>query len=284
MTKLSNLLLNENDFITSDKLLFFCMELNNKKIQYVKTDFIKKRLDENIVSNEGWRGVNNIIELNEISILVTGHSDHDISLTEWKILENPNIKKWFCENKNIQHPKLVSLPIGITNKDEPNSFVHSIIGNTNRIIEISKTNKTIRNLVYMNFSICNFPEEREKIYHLYKNKSWVTVGTTNISENGHQLFLEDIYSHKFCFAPRGAGIDTHRLWESLYLRTIPIVKKCIAMEDFFDLPILFVDNWENLTEDFLNEKYNEIMQKDFPLEKIKIDFWLQYIKQESEKI
>ena len=146
------------------------------------------------------------------------------------------------------------------------------------------TNKTIQNLVYMNFSISNFPEERENIYHFYKDKSWVTIGTTDISENGHQRFLEDIYSHKFCFAPRGNGIDTHRLWESLYLRTIPIVKKCIGMEDFYDLPILFVDDWENLSEDFLNERYNEIMQKEYPLEKIKIDFWLQYIKQESEKI
>jgi len=284
MYKLSDLILQEDDFITSDKIFFFCNELNNKRIQYVKTDFIKQRIDENTVSNHSWRGSNNIIKLNEISILVTGHSDYDISLREWKILENPNIKKWLCQNKNIQHPKLLSLPIGITNKDEPNSFVHSIIGNTKRIFNITKTNKRIQNLLYMNFSISNFPEERENIYHLYKDKSWVTIGTTDISENGHQRFLEDIYSHKFCFAPRGNGIDTHRLWESLYLRTIPIVKKCIGMEDFYDLPILFVDDWENLSEDFLNEKYNEIMQKEYPLEKIKIDFWLEYIKQESEKI
>lgn len=277
--KLSDLELQENDFITSDKIFHFCKTLN-KDIKYVKTDYIKNRNPmENIVSNNNWRNCFHPINLDKISILVTGHSDYDISEKEMDILEKPNIKKWFCENKNIQHSKLISLPIGITNKDEPNSFIHSIIGNTDRIYNISKTPKTIKNLVYMNFTTSNYPKERKKIKKLYSDKPWVTMRKGEVSEVGHERFLNDIYSHKFCFAPRGNGIDTHRLWESLYLRTIPIVKKCVALESFYDLPILFVDNWNNITEDFLNEKYEEIMQKEYNLEKIKIDYWLKIIKE-----
>lgn len=94
--------------------------------------------------------------------------------------------------------------------------------------------------------------------------------------------MDQMYSHKFVFSPRGNGIDTHRMWESLYLRSIPIVKKCLAMEQFYDLPILFVEDWDNITEDYLNNKYIEIMNKEYPLYKLNINYWLNYIYNESK--
>ncbi|AGE48340.1 exostosin [Paramecium bursaria Chlorella virus AN69C] len=278
--KLAELTLESDDFITSDKLFNFCKRITGAT--YVKTDFIKFRQYQYIVSNCGWRNDTDVVFLENTPVLVTGHSDYDISERELDIIRLPNIKAFFCQNRNIQHPKVISFPLGITNKDEPNSEIHRIIGNTDRILEVSKTSKEIKNLVYMNISVKNFPEERQKIVDLYSDKPWVTVGKCEITEKGHRKFLEDIYSHKFCFAPRGNGIDTHRLWESLYLRTIPIVKKHIAMEQFTDLPILFVDDWENITEEFLNEQYEIIMNKDYNLDKLKIDYWYQQILKYSQ--
>ena len=194
------------------------------------------------------------------------------------MLNNTNLEKWFCLNKSIVHPKLVSIPLGITNKDEPNSRIHKIIGNTDRIYEISNKPKIIKNLVYLNISASTFPKERKRIIELYKDKDWVTQGKTNKSENGHYNFLYEVYSHKFVFSPRGNGVDSHRLWESLYLRSIPIVKKCIEMEDFYDMPILFVDSWEDITKEYLDKKYQEIINKTFNLEKLKIDYWLKLIE------
>ena len=48
---------------------------------------------------------------------------------------------------NIRHPKCIALPLGITNKDEKNSEIHKIIGNTDTIYNISKTPKNIKKLV-----------------------------------------------------------------------------------------------------------------------------------------
>lgn len=31
--------------------------------------------------------------------------------------------------------------------------------------------------------------------------------------------------------------ERHRLTEALYLGTIPVVKRCIAMEQFYDFPV-----------------------------------------------
>ena len=277
MTTLNALKLNKDDFITSDKLFNFCQKLNSSNIQYIKTDFITHRIYSNMIRICNWRNIDRVINIEDVNVLVTGHSDYCITSRELDLLNNDNLSKWFCQNLNIKHPKLISFPLGITNKDEPNSIIHQFIGNTDRIYTISKTPKIIKNVVYMNFSIHTYPNERQNIHNLYKNKSWVTTNTPVISEDGHYTFLNEIYSHKFVFAPRGNGIDTHRLWESLYLRSIPIVKKCLCMEQFYDLPILFVDDWNNITEDFLNKKYDEMMNKTYPLEKLTIDYWMKLI-------
>lgn len=278
MKQLCNFYPSQNDFITSDKIFNFCKNLNNTDIEYIKTDFIKNRNNNNnIININNWRNLNKNINIIDIKILVTGHSDYDISNDELDILNNNNLKIWFCQNLNINHKKLFSLPIGITNKDEPNSNIHKIIGNTDLIYSISKLPKIIKNLVYMNFAINTYPIERQLVFDLYNEKSWVSKDNNEMNEKGHSNYLTQVYSHKFVFAPRGNGIDTHRIWESLYLRSIPIVKKCIGMEQFYDLPILFIDDWDIITEEFLNEKYEEIMNKEYPLEKLKIDYWLNLI-------
>jgi hypothetical protein len=276
MFKLCDYQVEKQDFITSDKFLCIIEHLNNNKIRYIKTDFLKNR-NGPFISMRTWRDINRNINLNDVSILITGHSDYPIDIRELDILNNPKLKLFFCQNKNIRHHKLFSLPIGITNINEPNSIVHKIIGNTDAIYEISRTPKNIKNLVYLNITPENYPSERLKIINSYKDESWVTYEKPIISIGGHYNFLKNIYEHKFVFAPRGGGIDTHRQWESLYLRTIPIVKKCIGMEDFYDLPILFVDDWDDLSEEYLNSKYDEIMEKDYNLDKLKINYWIDLI-------
>lgn len=271
-------MLQNNNYITSDKILKNVKLFNNPKIKYIKTDFIKKRQHPYLIKMTNWRDFNEIIDLRNINILITGHSDYPIDQRELNILNLPNLKLWICQNKNINHPKLLSIPIGITNYDEPNNEIHKIIGNTNRLYNISIEPKKILNLVYLNITSKNYPQERLKILSLYKNQNWVTYETPNQSNNGHENFLRKIKDHKFIFAPRGNGIDTHRLWEALYLNTIPIVKKCIGMEDFYHLPILFIDEWDNITEEFLNKKYDEINSKKYDLNIITIDYWIKLLK------
>jgi hypothetical protein len=54
----------------------------------------------------------------------------------------------------------------------------------------------------------------------------------------------------FVICPEGNGIDTHRLWEALYLKTIPIMKKN-KISPFLkkiNLPILVLNKWTDLLE------------------------------------
>lgn len=265
-------------FITSDALHKYISSLNKSNIQYIKTDFIKNRQDTQI-HIDNWRETHSIINYKSIDLLVSGHSDYGIDNAYLDILNSDHLKIWYCQNKCIKHPKLFSIPLGITNKDEPvTRGRHKIIGNTTRIYNISKEEKEWRNLVYMNLTVTNFPEERKQIVSQYAKCSWVTYEEPNISENGHENYLRNIHTHKFAFAPRGNGLDTHRLWECLYLRTIPIVKHHVSMEDFSDLPILFVDSWDGLTEEYLNEQYEIIMKKKYNMKKITLTYWTDRIQ------
>ena len=64
-------------------------------------------------------------------------------------------------------------------------------------------------------------------------------------------------------APRGAGIDTHRLYESLLFGVIPIVKSSELDDLYQQFPIIIVDKWEDITYEFLIENYEENLKKYF---------------------
>ena len=60
--------------------------------------------------------------------------------------------------------------------------------------------------------------------------------------------------------------------------SIPVVKYEITHDCVKDLPILFIDDWNQLNESFLNNKYEEMINKKWNMEKLKISYWNEYIK------
>ena len=258
----------EEEYITCQRIVDFCRV---HSIPYIKPDPIKYRQHYGsrlVVTNGGWNGFNDVVELDKTPVLVTGYSDHPIDQMELDLLEQPNLKAWFANNINIRHPKLHAVPLGL-----PNEVDFSIQGNTRAIYEVAQTEKTVKNLAYMNFKIDTFPVERRRVHDMFVDKSWVTKGGLNCDVDGHKQYLKDIQSHKFCICPRGNGFDSHRLMEALYLGTIPVVKRCIAMEQFYDLPCLFIVDWNDVTEDFFHMKYNEIMNREYDLKKLHVSYW-----------
>jgi hypothetical protein len=65
--------------------------------------------------------------------------------------------------------------------------------------------------------------------------------------------------------------------------SIPIVINTVALEEFKDLPILFIDNWEEINPEFLNEKYAEIMSKTWNMEKLKFSYWERVIRKRNSE-
>lgn len=137
-----------------------------------------------------------------------------------------------------------------------------------------KEDKRIDNLVVYNFRL-GTNEERDQILNYYSNKDWATEGVGKQTE-----YLREMYHHKFVISPESCCADSHRTWEAMYLGAIPIVQKTPGMSWFNDLPILQVDDMCSLTKEFLEEKYKEMMSKEYNLDKLKMSYWLSQIKQD----
>jgi hypothetical protein len=185
---------------------------------------------------------------------------------------------WFAVNKDYDAPNLFALPLGITN-DTTESSIHPIYGNTRIMWEAVQSPRNIKNIVYMNFSLETYKEERSHVFSLFADKKWVTSGTQINTLEGRRLYLYELRDHKFVLCPRGNGIDTHRLWETLYMGSIPIVRRELALREFEDLPICWIDKWEDITVDFLESKYIEISSRTWNMEKLKIKYWLNKIQE-----
>ena len=86
-------------------------------------------------------------------------------------------------------------------------------------------------------------------------------------------YFEKLSDYKFFACPLGNGIQTPKICESILCETVPVVTNHIAhkeLRDIYDLPLLIVDKWEDLTEELLNEAYeNKFKHTDWQKEKSK---------------
>jgi len=194
-------------------------------------------------------------------IMITHNSDMEITFAP-----PANVIKWYAQNVNIIDNKIESLPIGLENNEWfPSEHKKE------KMLEIASNFKHIKNLVYLNLNVKTHPE-REKIYELFSKKNWVTT-ETGVNGKGFNNYINNVNSHLFAFSPRGNGLDTHRTWECLYMNTIPIEKRNINNQFYTDLPICFVNDWEEVTEDFLSKEYIRIKTNEWNLDKLNFEYW-----------
>jgi len=172
---------------------------------------------------------------------------------------------WYTTNVNIVNKNVFSIPIGIENdfwlKDKRGIMENKL-----------KKPKKYKNMVYINHNVKTNPKARQKPYDLFRGTRWATM---HMGRNGQGFdnYIDNVYNHPFVVCPDGNGIDTHRLWECLYMNTIPIVTRGINTNFYTDLPILFVDDWEEISEKFLHDSFMEISRKAWNMDKIEFGWW-----------
>lgn len=138
--------------------------------------------------------------------------------------------------------------------------------NRNQILKrvISSADVTPTNLLYINHSTHTNPKERSGINEIFEGKYWALVDKERV---GYEEFLMKIKNHKFMVCPIGNALDCHRNWEVLYLRRVPVMKRHPYLEELYkNYPVLFVDKYEDVTEELLvqNEHlYEQVKEIDF---------------------
>lgn len=200
-------------------------------------------------------------------ILITHNTDDEAPGPYSQYLDEEKIIAWFAQNvEKVVHPKLFTIPIGLGNR-----YCYDVTL-IDKMLKRSIAADTRDILVYMSFRPNTCPRERGRVIELFKNKPFCRYSVTNYNK-----YIDNLKDSKFAFSPRGHGLDCHRTWEILYMGAIPIVKSSASNEMFKDLPVLIVNDWDEVTEEFLIESYKGIRGKKHNLDKLFMDYWTNLI-------
>jgi len=182
-------------------------------------------------------------------ILITHNSDENITEKYLKIAEHEKIIHWFSQNVMIDHSKLSIIPIGIANS----MWDH---GNLDCITPFL-FNKNKTQLLYFNFNVNTNVEKRQECKEILEQNGYIFTESKLYSD-----YLKELSESKFCICPEGNGIDSHRIWESLYCGTIPIMLRNIFTEKVEkNYPCILLNSWEELNDNIFNNYKDYLFSK-----------------------
>ena len=226
-------------------------------------------------------------------ILVSGDCDETIpqeivNQNEFNnLLNNTQLIHWFCQNMTVKHPKITQMPIGL---DYHTLTVNPLWG------PLSSCQEQEKNLMFLNKKSVPFWNRNVHCYANFHFTMNTKLGYDR--KDAFQNINKDLIYYentpvtrlttwnrqlKFAFVicPHGGGLDCHRNWEALCLGCIPIVKTSAIDSLYKDLPVLIVDDWQNITIDLLNNtmiKFKTMFQNnEFNMGKIKLKYWINLI-------
>jgi hypothetical protein len=198
-------------------------------------------------------------------IFISHNSDLGINKQHQQYLDSSKVIRWYSQNAYLEHDKLFALPIGLGNQQ----YSH---GNIKLLDEIKNANYQKEFLVYKNFDISSNPYRRSLIDSITTSNKIFMSKNTNIKP-----YFETIAKSAFCICPPGNGNDCHRIWECLYLKTIPIIEKNSWFEQFKHLPILLTEDWNDIKIETLRDKFFQMQHLDFNIEELKLNYWKTHI-------
>jgi len=183
--------------------------------------------------------------VNHEFVLLTHMSDLGAGTME-ALLTNSKMRRWYgCNMRPTIKTK--SVPLGLENVDmwQRTNVTQLVRARTNR--------KSKMLYVYFNIN-SNIRIRTEAVKQLNGN------GFKMQKRDEWSEYIDELSRYKFCASPEGNGIDTHRMWECLYLGVIPIVIKTPELYSWYsDLPILWITSFEQVTRNFLE---NVVYTKD----------------------
>jgi hypothetical protein len=179
-------------------------------------------------------------------ILITHNSDYNIEKEDpsiQNILQCGNLELWYAQNVCFYHDKLRFVPIGIANSMWPHgnlSLFHSD--------EFMNCCKNKNKNVYFNFNIHTNYNKRIQCYDSLKGRiPWLK----DLSPNEN---LQRLREYKFAICPEGNGVDSHRIWESIYLKVVPIVVDSEFTQTLVknNIPLVVLNSWDDFDEALLD--------------------------------
>jgi hypothetical protein len=178
-----------------------------------------------------------------------------------------------------------SLPLGITN-DCDDSPIHRVLGSTKHFSiahELSEFKEVYDSSMYVNFTAANNEGQRSSLLKILSHRKKTLMQLPELNDKGRISYLRNLKAHCLVPCPEGNGIDTHRLWETLYMGGTPIVLRNPMIDSLVEhLPVIQLNNWsEILDEEYLHREWLRMQRAEMNPKKMSIAFWLNFVKETS---
>ena len=188
-----------------------------------------------------------------------------------KMLDDPRTVAWFAENLKIKHPKAHPLPLGCCwFKPQQYKLQQRMLEKTEHASYFAKkkfkcyVNYRCRDAHRTRLRKFLGQPERRNMFRFSKPKRF-------------GKYCEDLRNAEFVISPKGVNPDCYRTWEALYAGSIPIVERTGMEEIFDDLPVIIIDNYAELSPEFLEQAKADLQKKTFNLDKLYSKYWLDQI-------
>ncbi len=175
-------------------------------------------------------------------VLVVGNSDQNF---DFDVKIPDTIALWLCQNNAIPpRPGLATLPIGLENlklgrAGKPKyfeSFHPDAIKDRVLVPPMAPSNKIRMQVIYLAIQNPDIFDVRKNLMH-------------------EEEYFNLTRRYRFILCCEGNGYENHRIWETLYQGSFPVLlrTKWSTNLEYLNLPILFIDSVEDLTKNILSE-------------------------------
>ena len=264
---------------------------NNKKILFITDHIDFKKLDLEIMKiNKKFKIIS---DFGDFCLPYDNRNPRFSKEIFENIFNNHNLIEWYSTNIN-NYDKIKFLPLGIdyhtiserNNWGEEKDYP---INQEKRLIKIY--NKSQKNNERINKCfMCNHKNtslslkksgyvkyDRHDINKELKNNKSMVICQNFIPRNN---LWNTFVKYKFVLAPAGNGMDTHRLWEGLFLGCIVIVLDTGLNNFLKEFPVVVVKDLNEINDKNLNlwsEKYSSMCHNKEIRKKYFAKYWLDKI-------
>ena len=273
-----------------------CKNDTNYLLDMLKSNNMKDKMSIYVCSDLLKYFVNTILpKIHNTFVLVSGDSDLCVPIEALNqketlcLVNSPYLLRWFVQNTRIQNNnKIIQLPIGLD--------YHTIYTNANcnwnlpeegklpmeqeKILKevISKSTPFYERIpkIYVNFSISNDRFKQRELSIKTIPEYLMEINQKFIPRTENWKIMSQ---YVFILSPFGIGMDCHRTWEVLCLGCIPIICAPDFKKMFENLPVLIVNDWNEINENVLNETINIFKDQKFNYNILTLEYWKNKIKQ-----
>lgn len=204
------------------------LKVKKNDILFIKGDFIEEFIKRDL--NKLPDGVK----------VITHNSDVNITEEFVNVFKEKNVS-WYVQNASVDITKIENIhliPIGFENR---NWFSN---GKLKNLKNVEIPNEKIEK-IFIGFNT-NTNKDRVKILSVMDENDL----TLFYRRTTHKEYLKQLAKCKVSLCPEGNGVDTHRIWESLLVKTLPILLKTEFSLNLkaINVPMYLVDNWSEVNE------------------------------------